>query len=118
MKIIYEAVDGKQFDNEFDCQAYEGKLAHPHLEGITFFTEESFLPITIKEDIFDDDIYNKCVAVWIHDKNELADILWLAEEAGWCEFEQFTEPGFWKREDPDPFSLAMEAKWVKKEMFE
>ena len=116
MKVIYEAIDGKQFDNEYDCEMYEGKLAHPHLEGITFFTKDCALPIAFKEDIFDDELYNTCEAIWIHSKEELADLQWLTEETGWCEFEQLTEPGFWVRCESESFSLA-EAKWIKKDPF-
>lgn len=40
MKIIYIADDGKQFDNEWDCEDYEWKLNHPNLKDVHVFNEE------------------------------------------------------------------------------
>ena len=44
----------------------------------------------------------------IHSQEELNDLLWLAREAGWCEFEDFTEPGIWVRKNNE-----YDALWTK-----
>ena len=44
MKIIYEAFDGTQFDNEFECEDYEWKLNHEKsLKGKSRESAPSFI---------------------------------------------------------------------------
>ena len=51
MKIIYIAEDGTQFDDEFECESYEGKLNHPYLKNIVFYDiKDNFY--TIGDDIY------------------------------------------------------------------
>ena len=55
MRVVYIADDGKEFDNEFDCEHYEWMLNHPNLKYIKIYdnrTGELF------DDIMTDDAYN------------------------------------------------------------
>ena len=39
MKIIYIADDGKEFDDEFECEHYEWALDRPHIKEIVCYDE-------------------------------------------------------------------------------
>ena len=109
MKIWYESEDGIYFEDEDECVAHEKKLDHPHLSTIVFFNLKGE-KYTIGDNIFDDDIYQHAEKVIIHDESELADFIWLAEEAGWAEFYQIKEVGEWNR-----YEDSWNGRWLKKE---
>lgn len=112
MKIIYQADDGKLFENEWDCEEHEAKikyLKHPHLKNITFFTKEDCPYFMDDDSIFSDDIYYYCWKITVHNIDELNDLIWLTDYWGWCEFKQITEPGTWERHEIDLFK----GHWVK-----
>lgn len=95
---IYEAFDGKRFEDEEKCINYEGIHFHTGLFRITFVNNSGNFIYTIdKNNIFNDDIYQKCEEIYIPDEESLKDLLWLAEECGWCEFENLSKLGHWKR---------------------
>ena len=55
MRTVYIADDGKEFDNEFECEHHEWMLNHPNLKYIKIYdnrTGELF------DDITTDDAYN------------------------------------------------------------
>lgn len=112
MKIIYIAEDGTPFKNEEDCYYYEQFLRFPEIYNIKFFDEKN-KEYHINADSFPSySIYNNCEALMIHNNAELIGLHWLSSEYGWCEFEQITEPGFWKRKE-EPYT--MEGRWIKEE---
>lgn len=113
MKIIYVADDGKQFYNEEGCYCYESSLKFPELKDIDFYDKENNLYHIDKNDIFNDECYQKSEAINIHNDTELACLHWLANECGWCEFTDYiSKPGFWTREEK---VRTKEGVWVKKE---
>lgn len=100
MRVIYEALDGKQFDNEWECYNYEFILKHKEMFNIEFFDEKDNLyKITETDDpCIVDKIYQYTEKVKIHNERELSDLMALSEDYGWCEFEDYiTSPGFWIR---------------------
>lgn len=101
MKILYQADDGKLFENEWDCKEYEAKIAHPYLKNITFFTKEDCSYFMNDDNIFSDDIYYDCWKITVHNIDELNDLIWLVDYWGWCEFKQITQPGTWGRHEID-----------------
>ena len=101
MKILYQADDGKLFEDEWDCEEYEAKILHPHLKNITFFTIEDCPYFMNDDNIFSDYIYYDCWKITVHNIDELNDLIWLVDYCGWCEFEQVTEPGTWVRYEVD-----------------
>lgn len=107
---LYEAFDGKRFEDENECMSYEAVNFHPDLFKITFVDENNNICTIDKNDVFNDRIYQNCEEVYIPDEKSLKDILWLAEECGWCEFEDFLRPGHWKRQSDNDYSWN--ATWV------
>ena len=96
MKVIYIADDGKQFDDPWECEAYEELRKHPYIYGITFADHGEEYHIVYGNE-FEDSIYNYADGILIHNERELVDLQWLADYCGWCEFQQIDSPGIWKR---------------------
>ena len=112
MKILYQAEDGKIFDDEDKCYAYETVNKFPELFLIDFYDIDNNLYHINKADPFNDDIYNRCEKIHIHNDVELSILHWISIECGWCEFEdQITEFGIWVREATN--NIISNAKWKK-----
>lgn len=112
MKIIYQAFDGKNFDNEEKCEIYEFKNLHPNLFSINFYDEDNRLFRLSKDEdkLWNDETYYKTEKVEIHNTAELSDFLLLAKECGWCEFyEQIDDVGLWTRTEDE----MRNGVWVK-----
>lgn len=100
MKILYQAKDGKIFDNEDECCGYEYKLEFPEIFNICFYDKDGLLYHINEDDIFNDDYYFRAEKVDIYNKTDLIVFRKLARECGWCEFtDQITSPGTWIRKD-------------------
>ena len=92
MRTVYIADDGKEFDNEFDCEHHEWMLNHPNLKYIKIYdnrTGELF------DDIMTDDAYNYGDKVVIPTEFALKDLHDWATYSGYCYFHQITEVGTW-----------------------
>ena len=115
MKIIFVANDGKQFDDEWECEQYEASLIHTHLTSIIFYNADGeTYRIDTKDykNMFDEDIYNDAEKVIIHTEEELADFLWLTETCGWIEFNQIDSVGTWVRHVGEAW---YDGEWVKED---
>ena len=113
MKIIYQAFDGKNFDDEEKCEVYEFKKLHPNLFTIDFYDEENklFHLSEDKDNLWNDTVYYMAEKVEIHNTAELSDFLLLSKECGWCEFyEQINDVGLWARTEDE----MNNGKWIKK----
>ena len=55
MRVLYIADDGKEFDNEFDCEHHEWMLNHPNLKYIKIYDNRTG---KLFDDIMTDDAYN------------------------------------------------------------
>ena len=109
MKIIYIADDGKHFDNEYDCKLYEDSLKYSELINIDFYDINNNLYHIQKDDIFNWNIYQNSEKVHIHDDKEFMCFQWLANEQGYCEFQDsITSPGVWIRQDKG----LGDAEWI------
>lgn len=91
MKVIYIADDGKEFDNKFDCEDYEWKLAHPYLNDICIYGKYNKKIY----DIFSLDTYNAVKKVVVTNENALSDLKELAEYCGFICYEDIVECGKW-----------------------
>lgn len=40
MRTVYIADDGKQFEDEYECEHHEFKLKHPHLQTIEAYNKD------------------------------------------------------------------------------
>ena len=112
MKILYQAEDGKIFEDENKCLEYEYPLEFPEMFNIWFYDEEGYLFLINEDDIFNDNVYFKAEEVYVHNETELATLHKLATDCGWCEFDQITEPGFWVRAESTESFVG--GKWNKK----
>lgn len=105
MKIWYEAIDGAMFDAEEYCLSHEATINHRFLKDIILYQKikNEYVKYHINPFfIFDDNCYQSCDKIIIHNEDELNDLHWLAEECGWCEFnEQISSPGTWIRHEED-----------------
>lgn len=93
MRIVYIADDGTQFDDEFECNAYEWKLNHSHLKDIGFFDEDGNI---VSGSPFDDAHYNKVETIVIPNEKALRDLQALAEYTGFCDYDNINAIGTWK----------------------
>ena len=92
MRIVYIADDGKEFDNEFECEHYEWILNHPNMKYIKIYdnrTGELF------DDIMTDDAYNYGDKVVVPTESALKDLNAWASCSGYCYFHQITGVGTW-----------------------
>lgn len=91
MKVIYIADDGKEFDNEFDCQTYEWTLNHPHLKDICFYDKDN----NTLDNILVQETYEITERIVVPNKDALNDLLELARYTGFCCYEDVIECGEW-----------------------
>ncbi len=91
MTVIYIADDGTQFDNEWDCEAYEWKLNHPHLKDILIFDENG----NKFEDIMAEDTYNYSAKIVITSDDALQAIQDLESYTGYCCYGSIDSIGEW-----------------------
>ena len=92
MRTLYIADDGKEFDNEFDCEHHEWMLNHPNLKYIKIYdsrTGELF------DDIMTDDAYNYGDKIVVPTEFALNDLQDWASCSGYCYFNQITDVGTW-----------------------
>lgn len=109
MRIIYEAYDGKQFEDEDECLNYEYGFKHPNLFCIKFYNVNEEQIFLNKDNVFDDNIYFNCEKIEIPE-NAFLDFEDLYACCGWCEFEQIAAPGKWKRVVPEG---QIDGKWIQ-----
>ena len=95
MRTVYIADDGKEFDNEFDCEHYEWMLNHPYLKAIKCYDKDGKL----FEDIMADDTYEYCQMVVVPTDECAKELSDLADYTGYCCYEYITEAGTWVFEE-------------------
>ena len=91
MRVVYIADDGKEFDDEFECEEYEWILKHPHLKEIKCY-DKIGKPL---ENIVSEDTYNRCERIVVPTEECVAELSELADYAGFCDYSDITEPGIW-----------------------
>ena len=72
MKVIYIADDGKEFDNEYDCESYEWKLNHTHLNEICFYDKDG----NKLNDAYSENTYNNAERIIVPNENAVKESLW------------------------------------------
>lgn len=91
MKIIYIADDGKEFNNEFDCEDYEWKLAHTHLNEICFYDKDGNKLC----DAYSEDTYNNAERIVVQNENAVKELQEFARYTGYDCYEDIVECGEW-----------------------
>ena len=92
MRTLYIADDGKEFDNEFECEHYEWILNHPNLKYIKCYNEDGEL----FDDIMDDDTYNYSQKIVVPTNLAAKELQDLAEYTGFCYYAHITDSGIWE----------------------
>lgn len=91
MRIVYIADDGKEFDDEYDCDFYEWKLNHPYLKDINLYDKDN----KKLDDIFSETTYSETEKVVVLNENAIKDLHDLSIYTGFCLYEDITECGEW-----------------------
>ena len=91
MKIVYIADDGKEFDDEYDCEHYEWQLNHTHLNDVHFYDKDS----NELKDIFSADTYGDVMTITVPTDEAAKDLQALARYTGHCFYDHITESGVW-----------------------
>jgi len=94
MRTVYIADDGRQFDNEWDCEEYEAILAHPNLKNVTWVLEDGNVCGSSK--CMEDFVYNHCVRITVPTDEAAADVRWLANFCGFCDYADIAGMGTWE----------------------
>lgn len=92
MRVIYIADDGKEFNDEIDCEYHEWLLKHSNLKYIKIYdrrTGELF------DNVMTDEAYEYGDKVVIPTEFALKDLHDWATYGGYCYFHQITEAGTW-----------------------
>lgn len=92
MRVLFIADDGKEFDDEFECEHYEWMLNHPNLKYIKIYDGRTG---KLFDDIMTEEAY--CYGNKIEVPTELAlkDLHDWAMYSGYCYFYHLTETGTW-----------------------
>ena len=95
MRVVYIADDGKEFDNEFECEHYEWLQEHTNLKDIKCYDENGIL----YEDILSNETYEFCQKIIVPTNECAKELKDLAEYTGFCYYSHVTEKGIWKFEE-------------------
>jgi hypothetical protein len=91
MRTIYIADDGTQFDDEFECEAYEWKLNHLNLKDVHAFNKDGIE----FEDIFSEETYNYSTKIVVSSDEAAKELQELARYTGYCCYEDIDKAGEW-----------------------
>lgn len=97
MRIVYIADDGKEFDNEFECEHYEWLQNHPHLKNIKCYDKDG----KQLEDIMSDDTYYFAKKIIVPTDECVKELVELVEYTGFCDYAYINEPRIWSYVDSD-----------------
>ena len=95
MRILYIADDGKEFDNEFECEHYEWLQNHPHLKQIKCYDKND----KQLKDIMSDNTYYFTKKIVVPTDECVKDLADLAEYTGYCDYTTITKAGIWNYDD-------------------
>lgn len=95
MRAVYIADDGKQFEDEYECERYEFQMSHPNLKTIEFYDEGG----EFIDNYMDDEGYCACCKVVVHSNEELDDLHEMADYTGNSSYLDITDVGEWVYDD-------------------
>ena len=93
MKIIYEAFDGTQFDDEFKCTDYEWKKEHnASFKDLIFYDIDGKVMLGDK---LIENIYNNVMKIEVLSNNAVQLIQDIADYTGFCCYYDIDSIGKW-----------------------
>ena len=91
MRTVYIADDGKEFDDEYECEHYEWKLKHPNLTFVTLFDKDK----NVLNDIFSEDTYGSVMTIVVLNDDAAKELRDFVDYAGYCAYQDIEEAGVW-----------------------
>ena len=91
MKVLYIADDGKEFDNEYDCEDYEWLLNHSNLKDIKCYDKNGKL----FENLMDENTYLYSEKIIVPTDMCAKELKELATYTGYYCYSHITEAGIW-----------------------
>ena len=95
MRTVYIADDGKEFDDEFECEDYEWLQNHPHLNDVKCYDKAG----NLFDDIMAEDTYYYCQKIIVPTDECAKELSDLADHTGYCYYSHITESGIWEFEE-------------------
>ena len=97
MKVIYEAFDGTQFDNEFSCEDYEWKLNHEKfLKDLIFYDKDGKVMTDSK---LSEDVYSKVMKIEVLSDDGVQALKDIADYTGFLCYDVIDNIGVWTWND-------------------
>ena len=91
MRVIYIADDGKEFDDEFECEHYEWALDHPHIKEIVCYDRNG----NVLEDIFSQDTYETAMKIVVPTDEAAKELREVGRYCGFCNYIDIESAGVW-----------------------
>lgn len=108
MRTVYIADDGKEFDDECECQVYEFESS---LNAIKIYDKDG----NKLKDLLSEGTYYEAKKIIINTKEELRDLHKIADYTGFCGYESITSVGIWiYDEDNECFIRYSDRAFFKK----
>ena len=104
MQVIYRSDDGKEFNNEWDCEDYEWRLQHPSLSNVVCYDVD----FNVLENLFSEDTYVNATMITVYTDEAAKDLGELGEYCGFCDYKDIVSRGIWKWDES-----SLNGKFVK-----
>lgn len=104
MKIIYIAEDGKEFDDELECEHYEWLFNHPHINEIQCYGKGG---VKLK-DLLSEETYSLVMKIIVKSEEELKELHDLAIHTGFMCYRYITDIGTWVFDDKTEWFVKSE----------
>lgn len=80
MHVVYISDDGKEFNDEYECERYEWIINNPDIENIHIYDKDGNELV----DLFSENTYDKSYRIEVPDEKTLEALHKLAEYTGFC----------------------------------
>ena len=107
MKTIYIADDGKEFDDEYECEEYEWRLKHPYLSLVCLYDKDGN---RISDNVMSEDVYDRVEKIIINSPLELNDFIDFAAYSGFDAYESINAVGEWEYNEEEGLFVKCEKK--------
>lgn len=95
MKVIYRADDGREFEDEFECEDYEWKMKHPRINNIKAYDADG----NELSNLFSEVTYGNAEKLIIPDEAAAKELRELGKYTGFTCYEWIDSAGTWVYDD-------------------
>lgn len=89
MRVVYISDDGKEFNDEFECEQHEWIINNPDIENIHIYDKDGNELV----DLFSENTYDKSYRIEVLDESALDALHKLAEYTGFCLYKTINDYG-------------------------